>query len=366
MPVRRSIGTIFWAITLIALSVLLLARHFGYNIPIWPYVVRYWPALLIVWGVLKPIDYYRFEKSDTRQPLFSGSEVALLVFVIFAGAAATTAASLSSDSGAIFEVGDADLWDITGNNFTFDEHEEATVPDGSTIEIVNLFGDVKVRSSDNDLISLDVKKTIRASDKDEAERLSKDFTFSISNDGDKYRIASDRVTPRQRYKSSLVLKIPKRSRLRVSNRNGNVEVADLSGNQDISNRFGAVEVRQVTGDVTVSNSFGRITVENVHGRVEVQARNSDVFMSFDKRVQKDVQLSTRFGKVTIELPSDSSFRIDAHTQFGRIDSDFESLQKSRSDVAKESAQGQIGQGGPQITISTLNGNIHLVRRSKMA
>jgi DUF4097 and DUF4098 domain-containing protein YvlB len=118
--------------------------------------------------------------------------------------------------------------------------------------------------------------------------------------------------------------------------------------------------------VTVSNSFGRITVENVHGRVEVQARNSDVFMSFDKRVQKDVQLSTRFGKVTIELPSDSSFRIDAHTQFGRIDSDFESLQKSRSDVAKESAQGQIGQGGPQITISTLNGNIHLVRRSKMA
>src|SRR5947209_1577667 len=197
---RRSIGTIFWAITLIALGVLLLARNFGYNIPIWPYVVRYWPALLIVWGVLKPVDYYRFEKSGARQPLFSGSEVALLVFVIFAGAAMTTAVSLSSNSGAIFEVGDADLWDITGNNFTFDEHEEVTVPDGSTIEIVNLFGDVKVRSSDNDRISLDVKKTIRASDKDEAERLSKDFTFSINKDGHKYRIASDRVTPRQRYK----------------------------------------------------------------------------------------------------------------------------------------------------------------------
>src|SRR5689334_14630308 len=81
MPTRRNIGTMFWAITLTALGVLLLARSFGYSIHIWPYVVRYWPALVMVWGVLKPIDYYRFEKSGARQPLFSGTEVALLVVV---------------------------------------------------------------------------------------------------------------------------------------------------------------------------------------------------------------------------------------------------------------------------------------------
>src|SRR5947209_5688657 len=128
---RRSIGTMFWGITLMLIGVLLLARNLGYNVPIWGYVARYWPALLIVWGLLKLVDYYRLRNSGDRRPLFSGGEVGLLVFVIFAGAAVTTAANMSSNIGTMFEIGDVDLWDITGNNFTFDEHEESAVPAGS-------------------------------------------------------------------------------------------------------------------------------------------------------------------------------------------------------------------------------------------
>jgi DUF4097 and DUF4098 domain-containing protein YvlB len=236
---------------------------------------------------------------------------------------------------------------------------------------------------------------------DEADRLSKDFTFSITNDGDKYRIASTRDggRSRQRYKSSLTLQVPKRSILHITNRNGKIQVTDIAGNQDISNRFGAIELRNITGNVKVSNSFGHITVENVQGdatvsgrnngidvqhvegdvrvdssfqnvtvrdaagSVNVKGRNGELFVSFDKPIQRDVQLSTNFGNITIELPSNSSFSIDAHTQFGRIDSDFVGLEKNRSDFARDSARGQIGQGGPKITVSTFNGNIHLVRRS---
>ena len=191
------------------------------------------PFWLIVWGLLKFVDYYRFRNAGDSRPLFSGAEVALLIFIIFLGSAITTAANISPDIGNIFEIGDLDLWDITGNNFTFDEHQEAAVPSGSTIEIFNLFGSVEVRPSDSDRVILDVKKTVRASSRDEAERLEKDFTFSISNDGAKYRIASNRderatfgqdrgpirvLVPRQRYKSSLTLQVPKRSALRGSRR----------------------------------------------------------------------------------------------------------------------------------------------------
>jgi hypothetical protein len=402
MSGRRSIGGIFWGITLIAIGGLLLARNFGYNVPIWGYVARYWPALLIVWGLLKLVDYYRFKTTSDGRPLFSASEVALLVFVIFAGAAVTTAANISSDIGRVFEIGDIDLWDITGNNFTFDEHEEGMVPNGSSIEIDNMFGDVDVRPSEGDRVLLDVKKTIRAATKDEAEQLSKDFTFSITNDGDRYRIASNRDgnrSSRQRYKSSLMLQVPKRSMLRIDNRNGKIEVTDLDGNQDISGRFGAVEVHGIAGDVKVKNEFGRISVENVKGAAVISGRNNSVVVehiegdlkvdssfqsvnirdpegavsvngfngnlsvSFDKPVQKAVQVVTHFGNVTIELPAGSSFSVSANTQFGRIDSDFEGLRKSRPDFAKDSAVGEIGQGGPSITVTTFNGNIHLVRRS---
>ena len=72
MSVRRSAGAVFWGLTLVAVGGLLLARNLGYAIPIWSYVARYWPALLIGWGLLKFIDYYRFRSGGDNRPLFSG------------------------------------------------------------------------------------------------------------------------------------------------------------------------------------------------------------------------------------------------------------------------------------------------------
>jgi Putative adhesin/Domain of unknown function (DUF5668) len=459
MSVRRSAGTIFWGLTLVAIGGLLLARNLGYSIPIWGYVARYWPALLIAWGLLKFVDYYRFRNAGDNRPLFSGGEVALLIFIIFLGSAITTAANISPDIGNIFEIGDLDLWDITGNNFTFDEHQEAAVPAGSTIEIVNLYGNVEVRPSDSDRVILDVKKTVRASNKDEADRLEKDFTFSISNDGSKYRIASNRDDrpgfrgiPRQRYKSSLTVQVPKRSTLRVDNRNGRVSIQDLAGDQQVSNRYGQVDVHNITGAVqienrngsviaqdisdsvrinnrysvtavkniggnleigtrngsvdvsgvkgnaTISNSYAPITVENVQGEltitgrnnsvdvqhiegdlradssyqnvtirdargaVTVNSRNGDLLVSFVRPPQKNILISSLYGNITLELPPNSPFTIDARTEFGQIDSEFEGLNTSRSN-RERSLTGRFGQGGPQITISARNGDIHVERRA---
>src|SRR5438552_1821552 len=187
----RSTGAIFWGLTLTATGALLLLRNFAYPIPIWRYVARYWPALLIGWGVLKIVDYYRRRNAGDNQPLFSGWEVALLIFVIFAGTAVTTAANISSDLGNIFDIGDIDLWDITGNNFTYEQHEQRQeVSPGAQIEIVNLFGNVDVMPSESNRIVVDVTKTVRAVNRVEADRLEKDFTFSIRAEDGRYFVRS--------------------------------------------------------------------------------------------------------------------------------------------------------------------------------
>src|SRR5207244_8680216 len=77
--------------------------------------------------------------------------------------------------------------------------------------------------------------------------------------------------------------------------------------------------------------------------------------------QKDFSISSRYGTITLELPANSAFNIDAHTEFGQVDSEFEGLSIDRS-RRERSARGRIGQGGPQITISARNGDIHLSRR----
>jgi hypothetical protein len=458
MSTRRSAGVIFWGLALVAIGGLMLAHNLGYPIQIWPYIVRWWPALLIAWGLLKFVDYFRFRHSGDNRPLFTGGEVALLIFLVFAGSAITTAANLSPDLGNIFQIGAIDLWDITGNSFTFDEHHEDMMPAGSEVEIVNSFGNVEVRSSDSDRVILDVKKTVRAANKDEADRLQHDFTFAITNEGGKYRIASNKdggtsVTgvPRQRFKSSLAIQLPKRSTLRVENRNGRVSVQDLTGDENIVNRFGDIEIQNINGEVrlenrngsvtvedvsdsviinnsysnttaknvggnleietrngsvdvsgvkgnaTVTNSYAPINVENVQGAltirgrnnsvdaqhvdgdltvdssyenvtvddpkgaVKISSRNGEVTLSFEKPPQKDVTVTAQYGTVRLDLPSASSFNVDARTEFGEIDSEFDGLNRDNS-RRERALTGQVGSGGPRIKIDLRNGNLHLGKR----
>ena len=99
MSSRRGLGTIFWAIILIAVGLLLLLRNLGYDIPIWQGLALYWPVLIIAWGLLKVVDYYRLKGENRR--VFSGGEVALLVLVLFVGCALTVAAHITSDLGFI-------------------------------------------------------------------------------------------------------------------------------------------------------------------------------------------------------------------------------------------------------------------------
>ncbi len=458
MSNRRSAGVIFWGLALVAIGALMLAHNLGYPIQIWPYIVRWWPALLIVWGLLKFVDYFRFRHSGDNRPLFSGGEVALLIFLIFAGSAITTAANLSPDLSNFFQIGAMDLWDITGNSFAFDEHHEDMMPAGSEVEIVNFFGNVEVRPSESNRVILDVKKTVRAANRAEADRLARDFTFAVTNEGSKYRIASNKdggtsVTgvPRQRFKSSLAIQLPRRSTLRVENRNGRVSVQDLTGDENIVNRFGAVEIQNINGevrvenrnggvtveevsdsvvinnsyanttaknvggnleietrngsvdvsgvkgnaaitnsyapinvenvqgsltingpnnsvqaqhvegDLTVDSSFENVTVDDPKGAVKITSRNGEVTLSFEKPPQKDVTVTAQYGTVRLDLPSSSSFNVDARTEFGEIDSEFEGLSRDNSRVERLLA-GQVGSGGPTIKIDLRHGSFHLGKR----
>ena len=370
MRVRRA-GSIYWGLILIFAGALLLARNLGYPIPFWTGFARYWPILLIVWGLVKLVDYYRMKRAGQTTPLFSGGEVALLIVAILIGGAITAAANIGSDFGGAFRIGDLDLWDITGNNFEYSEHKEADVPDGAMIEIINMFGNVDVRPSGTDRVILDVKKTVRASGQEEADRLSSEFTFMIRNDGSMIRIASSqdpneagrRLIGRQRFKSSLMVQVPKRSALRLDNRNGGVSIQDLASSQTVMNRYGQVEVQGVEGDLEITNSFGEVSVRDVTGTVTVKGRFGDIRLDLQSPPQKHISLSLEFGDVRLRLPSNSSFGLEARTAFGNVRSEFGNLTEDSSDRGRGRARGlarsQIGEGGPQINVETRFGDIRL-------
>jgi len=281
MSRRRSAGGVFWGLALVALGGVLLARNLGYEIPIWSGIARYWPVLIILWGLLKLVDYYRFRNDAERRALFSAGEIALLVLVIFAGSAITVAANISPQLRDLFQYGDIDLWDVTGNNYEYTEHHEMDAPAGAVIEVVNRYGNINITPNDADRIVVDVNKTVRAVNREDADRLSQEFGFSIRQEGGLYRIVSnfDRdqaLSQGRRFRTSLTIRAPSRSLLRVENRNGRVHVERLAGNQTIRNAQGEVVIREINGALDVENRYGNVRVEAVTGGLNLQNRNGRV------------------------------------------------------------------------------------------
>jgi hypothetical protein len=412
---RRISGSIFWGLVFVVFGVLVLARNIGYPIPLWTIFSRYWPVLLIVWGLFKLVDSFGAGANEKR-PLFSGGDVAAIILVIVFGSLITLAANMHPDFGKLFNIRDMDVWDLTGNNFTFTEQQVAETGPNPIIEVAENFGDVEVMPGDGNRITVDVKKTIRAVNQSEADRLSASSVYSISNTGPdggmRYRIAS---SSNRRFKASLSIHVPSHSMVTIENRNGNVSVRGLTGNQEITNRFGDVELHGVTGmvkiqnqngsvhvddvdeSVTIANSFGPIRVANVRGELKISGRNNEIdidhvekdidvesaYQNVDIRDPlagvnvrsrngeisvhllhkpvRNISVNSNYGEVTIDVPPGSVFSADVSVRNGSVDSDFSELQ-STSHNADHSLSGQVGSGGPNIKVDTRFGQVRLTKR----
>jgi hypothetical protein len=293
----RSAGSLFWGFVLLAAGGLLLARNLGYPIPLWSGIARYWPVVLIFWGLFKMVDYFRYKNSDGNRALFSAGEIVMLILVILAGSAITIAANISPNIDDIFKVANIDIWDITGNSYEFTEHHEMEAQPDATIEISNRFGAVDVSPADTNSIVVDVKKTVLASSTDEANKIAQGFSFSINHDSPTYRIVGAFTGSQnngRRVRTALTIRVPKRSVVKLDNRNGAVSVTGLTGNQtinssfagavvhniegnvDVQNRNGTVEVHGIKGNATIVNSFANVDVRDVSGTLDLRTRNGNV------------------------------------------------------------------------------------------
>src|SRR5262249_28058375 len=92
-----------------------------------------------------------------------------------------------------------------------------------------------------------------------------------------------------------------------------------------------------------------------------QQPHGDLFISLVNPPQNDIQISSRYGNVSVELPSNSAFSIDARTEFGEIRSEFQGLNMATSNRERY-LTGRVGTGGAQIMIAVGNGSIHLGRK----
>jgi len=123
---------------------------------------------------------------------------------------------------------------------------------------------------------------------------------------------------------------------------------------------GDVHVRGVSGAGTLDSINGNVEVLDSDGRFNARTTNGDVRLELKKLPQgAPIQLATVNGSVVLSLPTGADAEINVANRNGDFHSDFPLRTLNAYDPRR--FRGQLGNGGGDISMSTVNGGIRLVQ-----
>lgn len=122
----------------------------------------------------------------------------------------------------------------------------------------------------------------------------------------------------------------------------------------------------VNGDVDIRGLASRVDATTVNGSIEIETRGSARATTVNGgitarmgRIDSSVEFTTVNGSVDLTLPGSTHADVEMSTVNGSIETDFPITVRGR--WGPRSARGEIGDGGPMLEVTTVNGSIRLHR-----
>jgi hypothetical protein len=121
---------------------------------------------------------------------------------------------------------------------------------------------------------------------------------------------------------------------------------------------GALDITGAKGEVHASCINGRLEAHNLSGRADLSTINGHLDAKFDDLSGSSIKLSSVNGSMEMTIPSDSKAEIEASTVSGGIENDF-GLHVNHHSFVGHDLRGELGNGGPRIKLSNVNGRIEI-------
>jgi DUF4097 and DUF4098 domain-containing protein YvlB len=286
----------------------------------------------------------------------------------------------------------------------YEEKFEKTVAlakDGK-VDISNISGDITVLSWNQDQVKIEALKISEASSLEKAKENTAKVTIEVVPEGSLLRIETkypksdkfwggDSVNVSVNYK----LWIPEKAALKATNISGDISAETIggavalkavsgdihltkaaggadcntvSGDVTVAEVTGSAFLKSVSGDVKASGVKGSVEAESVSGdigltevseasTVRVKALSGEVLYRGGVSKQGNYSLKSHSGTVTLYIPADSAFDLEAETFSGEIQSDFEI--KVMGKVSPKELSGSVNGGGAVLKVSSFSGDIKL-------
>jgi hypothetical protein len=290
-------GSLTLGLLLIIIGILFLVSNFT-DINVWSRAWRYWPLILIFFGLFKIFQSITQER-ETR-----AGDIILIIFIIIAGLIITQIANL--EPYFRFDWGQED--------FTYKSEGEISCQPESIVAITNRYGDINVIPWPEEKIKVVMEKRVWARSRGDAEKYQKNIVHSLEKKLDKIEIVTEFDQPRNKwmdFNADLEVKVPQRTFLEIYCEEGDVFVSDIAGNQKVESKSGEVYIENIEGNLEVNGREGKLTVEdikaqNIKNGLRIDNPHGDVIaFSIEGGLEirtkhSEVELNNISGKADIE------------------------------------------------------------------
>src|SRR6202140_548993 len=330
-------GTVFLMATMRVLSIGRLAHLFA----------NYWPALLIVWGVIKLIEHQRAQREGIRAPGIGGGGVVLVVMIVVFGLIATQLEHVKwSGLHDQFNFDDNDFSNIFGQSYNFNDNLEQDFPAGASLKVIDTHGAISVHASDGNNITVVVPKRVGADNQNDADKYKNQTKPTLTAIGGLVTLdAKADAAGDHPVETDLDISLPRKAQVSIVSRRGDVNLSGRDANVDIAAQHSDTSVEDMNGNAKVNQEKGSVKIEQIVGDVHVQGHVNEVSVADVKgavQLEGEFQESIKLARVTKAV----------------------TFKSSRTDMEFSRIEGTLDLDSDELHAEQLTGPLHLTTRSK--
>ena len=262
---RRSV---FGSVFLVLVGTLFLIHNFRPDLIDWHFFGKWWPLLLIIWGVIRLLENLG---GGPRRGL-RGGEIFLLILLVVVGLAISYGPRIPFPDTEPEDLPFAETADVS------EELPPRNLEPGAVVRISTPQGDISVDGTgDEKQLRVLVRKTGYAMSEDSAHARAVAAQVRVQQSGRDVSLEAD---PHGRggesARVSLEVHLPRNVGLDLRTGHGDVHVNGVSGNVTAGNTKGDIDLRDIGGDVRVELGRGDARVSDAKGNVHVSGKGSEV------------------------------------------------------------------------------------------
>jgi len=352
-----------WAgpVVLIIMGVIFLLGTMG-RISWWSlghWFAHYWPVLLIVWGVIKLIEYQQAQRQGVRAAGIGVGGVCLLICLILFGLMATQAARFNWDElRDQINIDDSDFT-IFGQKYSYEDQLSQAFPAGASLHVNDTRGAVNIISSDDNQIQVVVHKHISAESQSEADKWNAGTKPQLTVSGNVITLNANNQGAGDHWVAvDMDVTLPRKAAVNISTRYGDVNVTGRDADVQIAAQHDDVSTSDIKGKVDLNLDYSSARISQIASDVSIEGRANDVSIDEVKgglHLNGEFMESVKLAKIAQSVTFRSS-RTDL--EFARLDGDLDldSGDLQASDIA---GPVRLTTRSKDIRLSGISGDVRL-------